>query len=94
MKLKSTQQVCDEQLEPRTSAVNMTPPAAAARARAADIDRYILHAPELSSKPTARRRCCRSTRQTDGRNVTSAGWQATLCDSIWHVSSSSGEASC
>jgi len=26
-------------------------------------------------------------------NVTSAGWQVTLCDPIWHVSSRSGEAS-
>jgi len=25
-----------------------------------------------------------------GRNVTSAGWQVTLCDPIWHVSSRSG----
>jgi len=25
-------------------------------------------------------------------NVTSAGWQVTLCDPIWHVSSRSGEA--
>jgi len=25
-------------------------------------------------------------------NVTSAGWQVTLCDPIWHVSSSSGVA--
>ena len=24
-------------------------------------------------------------------NVTSAGWQVTLCDPIWHVSSRSGE---
>ena len=29
-----------------------------------------------------------------GGNVTSAGWQVTLCDAIWHVSSRSGEASC
>jgi len=29
-----------------------------------------------------------------GGNVTSAGWQVTLCDPIWHVSSRSGEASC
>jgi len=27
-------------------------------------------------------------------NVTSAGWQVTLCDPIWHVSSCSGEANC
>jgi len=27
-----------------------------------------------------------------GGNVTSAGWQVTLCDPIWHVSSRSGEA--
>ena len=24
----------------------------------------------------------------------SAGWQVTLCDPVWHVSSRSGEASC
>jgi len=29
-----------------------------------------------------------------GGNVTSAGWQVTLCDPIWRVSSRSGEASC
>jgi len=29
-----------------------------------------------------------------GWNVTSAGWQVILCDPIWHVSSSSGEACC
>ena len=29
-----------------------------------------------------------------GWNVTSAGWQVTLCNPIWHVSSSSGEACC
>jgi len=29
-----------------------------------------------------------------GWNVTSAGWQVTLCDPIWHVCSSSGEACC
>ena len=37
----------------------------------ADVDRYLLHAAKLSSKPRARRCCCRSTgemdRQTDGR---------------------------
>jgi len=27
-----------------------------------------------------------------GWNVTSAGWQVTLCDPLWHVSSSSGVA--
>ena len=27
-------------------------------------------------------------------NVTPAGWQVTLCDHIWHVSSSSGETCC
>ena len=30
----------------------------------------------------------------EGGNVTSAGWQVTLCDLVWHVSSRSGEASC
>jgi len=27
-----------------------------------------------------------------GENVTSVGWQVTLCDPIWHVSSRGGEA--
>ena len=27
-------------------------------------------------------------------NVSSAGWQVTLCDPIWHASSRSGEANC
>ena len=35
-----------------------------------------------------------SLRWGKGRNVTSAGWQVTLCDPIWHVSSRSGEARC
>ena len=39
----------------------------ACRAAAAAIDRYLLPAPDLSSKPAVRRCCCRSTEQTDGR---------------------------
>ena len=39
----------------------------AARAAAAAIDRYLLPAPDLSSEPVGRRRCCTSTRQTDRR---------------------------
>ena len=41
-----------------------------------------------------------STAETDCKlvapmgNVTSARWQVTLCDTIWHVSSHNGEASC
>jgi len=59
------QQVCVE--PPLTSVLNMTLPAAAARAPAA-IDRYLLPATELSSP---RRCCCRSTGQTtDGRTDT------------------------
>ena len=30
------------------------------------------------------------TLYVEGGNVTSAGWQVTLCDPIWHVSSRSG----
>ena len=46
------------------------PPAPGSAAyAAASVDRYLLYAPELSSKPAARRYCCRSTgnrnRQTD-----------------------------
>jgi len=33
------------------------------------IDRYLPPAPDLSSKPAGRRRCCRSTGQTDGRTL-------------------------
>jgi len=59
------QQVCVE--PPLTSVLNMTLPAAAARAPVA-IDRYLLPATELSSP---RRCCCRSTGQTtDGRTDT------------------------
>ena len=29
-----------------------------------------------------------------GRDVTSAGWQITLCDPMWHVSSRNSEAGC
>jgi len=29
-----------------------------------------------------------------GGNVTSAGWQVTLCDPVWHVSARRGKASC
>ena len=32
------------------------------------------------------------THTCKGGNVTSAGWQVTLCDSMWHVSSRSGVA--
>ena len=38
----------------------------ACRAAAAAIDRYLLPAPGLISKPVGRRCCCRSTGQTDG----------------------------
>ena len=33
-----------------------------------------------------------STSSTVGGNVSSAGWQVTLCDPMWHVSSRSGVA--
>jgi len=29
-----------------------------------------------------------------GEIVTSVGWQVTLCDAVWHLSSRSGEACC
>jgi len=35
----------------------------------------------------------RKEKKKGGGNVTSAGWQVTLCDPIWHASSRSGEAS-
>jgi len=60
-------QVC---VEPRPSALDMTLPAFAAerRRRVPAIDRYLLQAPALSSKPAARRCCSRSTEgRTDGR---------------------------
>jgi len=61
--ITQTTHVC---VEPCISAFNMTLPAAEAWARAADIDQHLLFMPELSSKPAARHRCCRSTGQTDG----------------------------
>jgi len=53
----------------RASSLNTTLPAFAAqrRRRVPAVDRYLLQAPALSSKPAARRCCCRSTGQTDGR---------------------------
>jgi len=59
-------QVC---VEPRPSALDMTLPAFAAerRRRVPAIDRYLLQAPALSSKPAARRCCSRSTGRKDGR---------------------------
>jgi len=33
---------------------------------------------------------CTSIGWGKGGNVTSAGWQVTLCDPMWHVSSRSG----
>jgi len=44
--------------------------------RAAAIDRYLLPAPDLSSKPADRRCCCRSTGQTDGRTDTGPFYDA------------------
>ena len=34
------------------------------------------------------------TKSGKGGNATSAGWQVTLCDPMWHVSSRSSEACC
>ena len=42
-----------------------------------------LHMLRLNSQPHT---------QLQGGNVTSAGWQVTLCDPMWHVSSRSGVA--
>ena len=61
---------------PRLS--NMTLPAAAARAPAA-VERYLLHASELSSKPVARRCCWRLTGQTDGRTDVTQTLYCMLC---------------
>jgi len=44
-------------------------------------------------RPTGCYRPIGATIPTSG-NVTSAGWQVTLRDPIWHVSSRNGEASC
>ena len=35
---------------------------------------------------------CNGVPKGKGGNVTSAGWQVTLCDPMWHVSSRSGAA--
>ena len=40
-----------------------------ARQQAPAIDRYLLPAPDLSSKPAGCRCCCRSTGQTDGHSI-------------------------
>jgi len=53
----------------RTSALNMTLPAAAAQAPIA-IDRCLSRALKLGSKPTTRRCCWRSTGQTGGQTDT------------------------
>jgi len=42
----------------------------------------------LSFRPT------NCTTECHGGNVTSAGWQVTLCDPIWHVSFRNGGACC
>jgi len=42
--------------------------------------------------PTLSRFLVHSYPLMKGGNVTSAGWQVTLCDPIWHVSSRSGVA--
>ena len=49
-----------------------------------------------SNQPTRSTRLNRVPASVGGKggNVTSAGWQVTLCDPIWHVSSRNGEASC
>jgi len=64
-------------VEPRPSALNTTLAAFAAERRRlqhgacstapATIDRYLLQTLAISSKPTGRRCCCRSTGQTDRR---------------------------
>jgi len=59
---------CVQAVQPRTSALNVTLPAA--RVPAAIVDRYLLPAPELSRKPAARRCCCRSAGQTERRRDT------------------------
>ena len=54
----------------------------ACRAVAAVIDQYLLPAPDLSSKPTGSRCCCRSMGQTDRRTDTRPFYSAycTLCE--------------
>ena len=42
--------------------------------------------------PSGVAKSCTSFGWGNGRNVTSAEWQVTLCDRIWHASSRSGEA--
>ena len=51
----------------------------ASRTAAAAIDRYLLPAPDLSSKPAGRRCCCRSTGQTDGRKLSRFMTLTTQC---------------
>ena len=62
-------------------------------------DRETFRIPPLVSKRTIRiadegQRRIATTAQALLWNVTSAGWQVTLCDPIWHACSRSGEGSC
>ena len=52
------------------------------RAAAAAIDRYLLAAPDLSSKPAGRRCCCRSTGQTDGCTNRLMDWHSAV---LWRL---------
>ena len=54
----------------------------------------ILYSPQVNSDlhPSGVAKSSTSFGWGKGWNVTSAGWQVTLCDPIWHVSSRSGAA--
>ena len=60
--------VCMYMLDLLAAGPHFTRPAFCAAAAA--VDRYLLPAPDLSSKPAGRRCCCRLTGQTDGRTDT------------------------
>jgi len=73
------------------SALDMTLPAFAAdrwrlQHGPADIDRYLLPTPALSSKLAGRRTCCRSMGQTDGRTDTTQTLLRILCGQRQQVS--------
>jgi len=66
------------------------------RLRAGILSRYVTSQLGQLSFASLRGRFVSSTSFGWGKggNVTSVGWQVTLCDPIWHVSPRSGEACC
>ena len=62
------------------------------RLRAGMPSRYVTSQGQLSLASLRGRLIEYQLRRVKGGNATSAGWQVTLCDPMWHVSSRSGVA--